>query len=44
MSILEAAVQPARFDVAKIRRRAETLGLTTAADSVQTIREARDAR
>jgi predicted xylose isomerase-like sugar epimerase len=44
MYILEAAVQPMGFDVARIRRRAEALDLATDADSVRTIREARDSR
>jgi plasmid stability protein len=44
MHILEAAVQPVRFDAARIRRRAEALGLMTDADSVQIVRDARDSR
>ncbi|GMV20821.1 MAG: hypothetical protein AMXMBFR57_07700 [Acidimicrobiia bacterium] len=44
MSILEAAVQPVRFDAARIRRRAESLGLATPADAVAIVRETRDTR
>jgi hypothetical protein len=44
MSILEAAVQPVPFDVARIRRRAERLGLSTAGDAFAIVRDARDSR
>ena len=46
MDILETAVLPkARvFDVDRLLRRAEALGLKTEADSVQIIRELRDSR
>jgi len=44
MHILEAAVQPVRFDVGRIRRRAERLGLATSADAVDIVRDARDSR
>lgn len=44
LHIIEAAVQPRTFDVARIRRRADALGLRTKADSVQIIRELRDSR
>ncbi len=46
MHILEAAVRPKTrgFDVDRLLRMADALGLKTASDSVQIVRDARDSR
>ena len=44
IAILEAAVEPPRLTLAEVHRRVQALGLQTASESVQMVREDRDAR